>query len=254
MKNLAIIILSAACSAFGLRAGIIERADSAYLADDFLNAAALYEASIDSLGPSADRYYNLGNAYYRAGLSGMAIVSYERALRLDPTNADILDNLEFVNSKTVDRIEPQAGLIGGTVDNIAGRMHPDAWAWIAMGAFVLALAGVLVYFFSSAVMLRKTGFFGAGALLIVCLLANILAVRSAHRVAGGDTAVVTAPSVILSTTPRTPKDRTEEALLLHEGTKVTILDSIVGADKTWYDVRIDSEHRAWIPSDAIEII
>lgn len=247
-------MLTAVCSAFGLSAGIIERADSAYLADDFLNAAALYEASIDSLGPSADRYYNLGNAYYRAGLLGMAIVSYERALRLDPTNSDIIDNLEFVNSKTVDRIEPQAGLIGGTVDNVAGRFHPDSWAWIALGAFVLALGGVLLYFFSSAVMLRKTGFFGAGVLLIICVLANILGVRSARRVAGGSSAVVTAPSVILSTTPRTPKDRSEEALLLHEGTKVTIIDSIAGADKTWFDVRVDSEHRAWIPSDAIEII
>lgn len=254
MKKLVLILLTVGCGVFGSRAGIIERADSAYLVDDFLNAAALYEASIDSLGPSADRYYNLGNAYYRAGLSGMAIVSYERALRIDPTNSDILDNLEFVNSKTVDRIEPQAGLIGGTVDNIAGHIHPDAWAWIGLAAFVLALAGVLLYFISSTVMLRKTGFFGAGVLLIVCVLANILALRSAQRVAGGNSAIVTAPSVILSTTPRTPKDRTEEALLLHEGTKVTILDSIAGADKTWFDVRIDSEHRAWIPDDAIEII
>lgn len=254
MKKFALILLTAAFCGLGVRADIIQRADSAYLADDFLNAAALYEASIDSLGPSADRYYNLGNAYYRSGLLGMAIVSYERALRLDPTNGDILDNLEFVNSKTLDRIEPQTGLIGGTVDNIAGRIHPDAWAWIALSAFVLALVGVCVYFFSSAVMMRKVGFFGAGALLIVCVLTNILAVRSARRIAAADSAVVTAPSVILSTTPRTPKDRTEEAFLLHEGTKVKILDSIAGGDKTWYDVRIDSEHRAWIPADAIEII
>lgn len=254
MKKFALILLTAAFCGLGVRADIIQRADSAYLADDFLNAAALYEASIDSLGPSADRYYNLGNAYYRSGLLGMAIVSYERALRLDPTNGDILDNLEFVNSKTLDRIEPQTGLIGGTVDNIAGRIHPDVWAWIALAAFVLALGGVCVYFFSSAVMLRKVGFFGAGALLIVCVLTNILAVRSARRIAADDSAVVTAPSVILSTTPRTPKDRTEEAFLLHEGTKVKILDSIAGGDRTWYDVRIDSEHRAWIPADAIEII
>lgn len=254
MKKLALILLTAGCSAFGLRAGIVERADSAYLADDFLNAAALYEASIDSLGPSADRYYNLGNAYYRAGLSGMAIVSYERALRLDPTNSDIIDNLEFVNSKTVDRIEPQAGLIGGTVDNIAGSMHPDAWAWIALATFVLALCGVCLYFFGSAVMVRKIGFFGGGLLLIFCVLSNILAWRSARRIAAADSAVVIPPSVILSTTPRAPKDRTEEAFLLHEGTKVNILDSITAGDKTWFDVRIDSEHRAWIPADAIEII
>lgn len=253
MKKLGLLLLVALCAS-AARANIIADADSAYMADDFLTAASLYDAAIDSLGPSADRYYNLGNAYYRAGLPGMAIVSYERALRLDPTNADIKDNLEFVNSRTVDRIEPTSGLISGATDRLASKTHPDVWAMIGLGAFVLALGGVCVYFFCSGVAMRKVGFFGAGALLIVCVLANVLAVRAARVASASDSAIVISPSVILSTTPRTPKDRTEEALLLHEGAKVMLLDSIAGPDKTWYDVRVDNEHRAWIPADAIEII
>ena len=68
-------------------------------------------------------------------------------------------------------------------------------------------------------------------------------------------AIVIEPSTILSTSPRVPKDRTEEALLLHEGTKVEILDSICNStsDK-WYDVKVDNSHRAWINADAVEII
>ena len=253
MKKL-ILLIVAALSVAGVRADVIARADSAYLADDFLTAAALYDEAIDSLGPSADRYYNLGNAYYRAGLPGMAIVSYERALRLDPNNKDIIENLEFVNSKTVDRIEQNSGLIGGATDRIASKLHPDTWALIAMVSFILAMVGIGVYFFASAVALRKVGFFGAGILVVVCVVTNMLAVRSARRAAATDAAIITAPSVILSTTPRAPKDRSEEALLLHEGTKVFLLDSIAGPDNTWYDVRIDNEHRAWISSEAIEII
>ena len=153
MKKL-ILLIVAALSVAGVRADVIARADSAYLADDFLTAAALYDEAIDSLGPSADRYYNLGNAYYRAGLPGMAIVSYERALRLDPTNKDIIENLEFVNSKTVDRIEQNSGLIGGATDRIASKLHPDTWALIAMVSFILAMVGIGVYFFASAVALR----------------------------------------------------------------------------------------------------
>lgn len=246
------MLVALCCSS--VRANIIAEADSAYMADDFLNAASLYDSAIDSLGPSADRYYNLGNAYYRAGLPGMAIVSYERALRLDPTNSDIKENLEFVNSKTVDRIESASGLISGATDRLASGMHPNVWALIGLGAFIMALGGVCVYFFCSGVTLRKVGFFGAGVLVIVCVLANVLAVRATRLASASDSAIVISPSVILSTTPRTPKDRTEEALLLHEGTKVTLLDSIAGPDKTWYDVRVDNEHRAWIPADAIEII
>lgn len=248
------LTLFVAASAFVGRANIVADADSAYMADDFLNAAALYQAAIDSLGPSAERYYNLGNSYYRAGLAGMAIVSYERALRLDPANRDIADNLEFVNSRTTDRIEPQVSFVGGAVDSFASNMHPDAWAWIGLTAFVLALAGMCVWFFASGIGVRKVGFFGAGILLVVCVLANILAWRGARKASAADEAVVVSPSVILSTTPRQPKDRSEEALLLHEGTKVTILDSISTGKEKWYDVKVDGSHRAWISAEAVEII
>lgn len=236
------------------RGNIVANADSAYMADDFKTAAMLYQEAIDSLGPSAERYYNLGNAYYRCDLPGMAIVSYERALRLDPTNKDIRENLDFVNSGTVDRLTPGVSLLGGFADNVAAKANPNTWAWIAVSTFVLALAGGLVWFFANGVALRKVGFFGGGLLLIICVITNVLAYRAASNVQTGNQAVVTSSSVILSTTPRAPKDRSEEALLLHEGTKVTIVDSLTTAGQTWYDVQVGSDHRAWVAADAVEII
>ncbi len=242
-------------SAFGARATVAE-ADSAYMADDFLTAASLYQQAIDSLGPSTERYYNLGNAYYRAGLNGMAIVSYERALRLDPSNSDAKDNLEFVNSKITDRTAASSSLFGSAFDKVAQAVHPNVWAWVALGCFVLALIGVCVYFLTDAVILRKIGFFGGGLMLILAIVGNVLAWRGTRAAVGTNSAVVVSPSVILSTTPRQPKDRTEEAMLLHEGTKLQILDSIpgTGKDRMWYDVKVDNSHRAWISSDAVEII
>lgn len=239
-----------------IRASVVE-ADSAYINDDFLNAAALYQQAIDSLGPSAERYYNLGNAYYRAGLLGMAIVSYERAHRLDPSNRDINDNLEFVRAQTKDLIPESDSLFGSAADHISANMHPNTWAWIAMCTFILALAGVVVYFFANGVLVRKIGFFGSGLLLLVCVLSNILAYRGTRKVTSSSEAIVVSPSVILSTTPRQPKDRSEEALLLHEGAKVTIIDSLStgkGMENVWYDVKVDNDHRAWIQSSAVEII
>lgn len=253
MKKLFIMILLVA-RALACDANIIARADSAYMADDFLNAAVLYQQAIDSLGPSAERYYNLGNAYYRAKMPGMAIVSYERALRLQPTNKDILENLEFVNSTTVDRIEQSTSLVGGAADRVASKVHPDVWAWIGLAAFILTLAGVCVYLFASGVALRKTGFFGAAAMLAVCVVANLLAVRASRNASGDDSAVITVPSVILSTTPRQPKDRSEEAMLLHEGAKLKVVDSLGSGSEKWYDVQVNDNHRAWISAQAVEII
>lgn len=235
-------------------ANIIADADSAYMADDFQSAAMLYQEAIDSLGPSAERYYNLGNAYYRSGLSGMAIVSYERALRLDPTNKDIRENLEFVNAGTIDRLNPNSSLFGSFANNLAAKFHPNTWAWIAIFTFIIALGGGLQWFFANNIVLRKIGFFGGGIFLILCIAANIMAYRAASNIEANNEAVITSSSVILSTTPRTPKDRSEEAMLLHEGAKITILDSLTTGGQTWYDVEIGANHRAWISAESVEII
>ena len=235
---------------------IVAAADSAYMNDDFLNAASLYNDAINQLGPSAERYYNLGNAYYRSGLLGMSIVSYERALRLDPSNQDVRDNLEFVNSQITDRVNTNASFTDDVILKALAIASPNTWAWLAFVCFLIALGGVVVYACVDVVALRKVGFFGAGVLLIVTVLLNVLAYKTTRKVNGSHEAVVVSPSVILSTTPRQPKDRTEEAMLLHEGTKVSIVDSIPGSgdDRMWYDVKVDDSHRAWISSQAIEQI
>lgn len=238
---------------------LVARADSAYINDDFQSAVALYSAAIDSLGPSAERYYNLGNAWFRLEKPGLAIVNYERALRLDPDNADVRENLEFVNSRLTDRIEANDSFVTEMMDSMARAMHPDVWAIIAIIAFVLTLAGVVSYFCVDAVIVRKIGFFGAVVLALVTIVTCMFAWRAARIASAADRAVIIKPSVILSTTPRQPKDRSEEAFLLHEGTPVMILDSISEpSDPTgqlkWYDVIVDGSHRAWIPSDAVEKI
>ena len=100
MKRILFYII-ASLVAIQSHANIIAKADSAYLSDNFAEAVQLYEQALEELGPSAERYYNLGNAYYRQGQLGAAILNYERSLRLDPSNKDARENLEFVNSKVL---------------------------------------------------------------------------------------------------------------------------------------------------------
>ncbi len=237
---------------------LAEQADSAYTADDFAIAADLYKEVIKTEGSSAALYYNLGNCYYRMGRLGDAIVAYERALRLDPSNTDALKNLEFVNSKIIDRGGDTGTFISNTVDSIATSHHANTWAWIAFSCFALLIGAIALYMFTGNIPLRKLGFFG-GLVLLICTVASIvLAIRGKNIALDRSQAIITAPSVILGTSPREPKDRNEEAMLLHEGTKVTIIDSVSSKTDSvtvkWYDVQVDNNHRAWISSRAVEII
>lgn len=239
-------------------AATVEMADSAYNADNFQLAATLYNEVMATEGTSAKLYYNLGNTYYRLGQPGKAIIAYERALRLNPADDDARENLAFVNSRITDRPGERGTFFGNALDSIATATRSNVWAVIALVCFVLTLAGVLAYMLSSSVPLRKTGFFGGIASLIVCGICLFFASRSASLASADNIAIVTAPSTILSTVPRLPQDRNQEAMLLHEGTRVTILNSVRSTTDSvnplWYDVEIDNAHRAWINANAVEII
>jgi len=71
-------------------------ANGLYDAGKFADAAAVYE----KIEPkSAHVYYNLGNALFRQGKVGLAILNYEQARRLSPRDPDILANLRFAQTK-----------------------------------------------------------------------------------------------------------------------------------------------------------
>ena len=68
--------------------------DSAYIRNDYASAIQIYENLLKK-GEAAEVYYNLGNSYYKADDIARAILNYERALLLEPGNADIRANLEI---------------------------------------------------------------------------------------------------------------------------------------------------------------
>ncbi len=234
-------------------------ADSAYYGKNYVEAINLYQAEIDSVGPSSDLHYNLGNCYYRLSKPGKAVVEYQRALLLNPANKDAKTNLDFINSRLVDRPGERGSFITNLYESVAGLLTPDAWAWIAALSFLCVAGGVLLYFFTSNVTARKAGFFGGAVMLIICVATLILSLKSASLVTARDRAVVVVPSTILSTSPRVPSKADEEAMKLHEGALLKILDSVTttGADSVktrWMEVEFDNNHRAWINSSDIEVI
>ena len=103
-RNILLIISVVFSSILSFASPVDGQADSAYTAEQYADALALYLQAAETEGTSSDLYYNIGNTLYRQNKIGKAIIAYERALRLDPTNADARTNLDFVNSKIVDKV------------------------------------------------------------------------------------------------------------------------------------------------------
>lgn len=247
------------CISFSVWSGnLTEDADSAYMKENYLEAINLYNKAIAEKGVSSTLYYNLGNAYYRNGQKGKAILNYYRALRLDPANNDAAINLDFVKSKIVDKQEDNLSLVEKVDNNIVTFTSADNWAIISMVLFALLLLCIAGYIFMNEVKFRKISFF-TGIILIVLLVFSIIyTLKSAKRVVNDNGAIIMVESVQLGTSPRVPKNKSEQAFFLHEGTRLEIVDSLRNNSDTenplWYEVKVDNLHRAWISSKNVEKI
>lgn len=237
----------------------VDDAAAAYNKDDFNAALELYMKAAKEDGTSSELFYNIGNTYYKLDKKGMAILYYERALQLNPNNDDARSNLEFVKNKANLNADDGATYWKDSINNMVISQSSSTWGAIAIASFLLFILLLVIYIFVDAVLLRKIGFFGGGIMLVISILANICAFHVKNSSETHNQAIVVIPSATLSTSPRQPKDKTEEAFILNEGTKVTIVDSVSvsatqGNNEKWYDVRADNTHRAWISSSSIEII
>lgn len=239
-------------------ASLAERADSAYSKEEYKSAIELYNQSIAEEGVSSVIYYNLGNAHYRAGHLGKAIINYERSLKLDPANKDAQANLEFVNRNIEDKPEDDSSFLTNVHKSIMSMQGANAWAWTALICFILLLASIAVYIFTTDITVRKTGFFGGIVMIVVTIYAIVIAAESASIASTHDTAVVIVPTTHLSSAPRSPKSKTEKVVPIHEGTKIEIVDSVATPDDPespkWYDVKINNSTRAWLRAADVERI
>lgn len=258
MKHVLLILIAIVSSLSSYALTIGQQADSAYNAENYRQAIELYRRSLAQEGRSSNIYYNLGNAYYRSDKPGQAILNYQRALRLDPTNADARTNLDFVRSHITDRPEDDTAFLAKVHHSVRNSMTANAWAWTAFGVFVALMGAIALYIFSTNIALRKAGFFGGIVLLIFFAYALVVASDAAEHASSHDTAVVTSPSTQLSSAPRASKTSADKVVTLHEGTMVEIIDSVATPDDPvspiWYNVKINNATKAWLRASDVERI
>ena len=226
----------------------LKEAEEAYAKEDYTQAIELYESVLKSYGESAMVYYNLGNAYYKAGKVAPAILNYERALLLNPGDSDTRFNLQVARQKTVDKIEPIGEFFLtrwiGTVEDVYSA---DGWAKWGVASFVLFSGCLVVFFFAEWVRLKKIGFFAGICFLLISLVANLFADSQQDKLLHRADAIVFASTVTVKSSPDASGT---DLFILHEGTKVTIKSTL----GEWSEIQLEDGNVGWMPSKEIQQI
>jgi tetratricopeptide (TPR) repeat protein len=215
-----------------------------------------YTTALNKEGSSSNLYYNIGNTYFRLNDLGHAVINYERALMVDPSNEDARTNLEFVKTKIQDKPEDDSTFLSNVHQNIIAMHSPDTWAWIAFALFVIVIGAIATYLFTTSINVRKAGFFGGIVVAIAFIYVLTVAKNAADAVDNHDQAVVIVPTTNLRSVPQTAQSKTDKVVPIHEGTKLIIVDSLATPDDPatmmWYDVKINNTTRAWVSSSDVE--
>ncbi len=224
-----------------------DKANAAYTDGRWQDAADGYEM-IASLGlESPQLYYNAGNAWFKTGNLGKAILNYERALKLDPSFSDARYNLEFASSRTQDRIEAVPEFILKTwTRKFCYILDSDAWAVIFLVFLALVCAAVLLFLLAPTVGWKRTGFISAIVGIILGGTALGFSLHQRNDYFLSDEAIVMKPVISTKSSP----DGTMDLFILHEGTKVRILDTV----GEWVDIEISDGRQGWVRTSEIEII
>ena len=226
--------------------GLFTIGTDAYKAKNYQQAIDAYQKLISEGYRSADLYYNLGNAYYKTGQISQAILNYERALRITPSDEDIRFNLKLANLKTVDRIipVPQLSIVTKWQNFVASRCS-RTWAILSIVSIWLALVAFTLYLFVDNI--RKVGFYAGGVLLFFALFFSYFSYTQHQSEYGACHAILTSSNAYVKSAPDASGT---DLFIIHEGVKLNILDRV----GEWSKVRLADGKVGWVEQSAFSII
>jgi tetratricopeptide (TPR) repeat protein len=201
----------------------------------FAEAKGAYERLLASGFQTANLFYNLGNADYRLGSPGRAILNYERALALEPSHPEAGSNLTLLRNRS------------------AARVPETRWWERATGSFsqqTLTLGGSIAFWSGAAllvfVLVRRPGGAVVWMLMLLAWLVALSAgaalfLREQNRVL----AIITAREAEARVAPA---DLAKSAGKLPAGSRVRVLSERGG----WTYCELPGEGRGWIPAGSLE--
>lgn len=246
MKKLAYILLTIFFAQAILAQSAFDKANALYRKQNYAGAAQEYESILKGKKESAEVYFNLGNSYYKMGKIAPSVYNFEKALQLNPNYKDAQINLGYANKMTIDNIKevPKVGF-SKMLYNLTGTYHYNTWGWIAVGFAFGFLAMFIGYYFAGTTVIKRIFFFAMFVMLLVIVISVLSAIFVKSVDANEHPAIVFAEVIAVKSEP---SDRSEDAFVLHEGTRVNVLETV----DNWKKIELADDSVGWIESSAIK--
>ena len=220
-------------------------ANNLYQEGQYENAIQSYQKILSQGYESGPLYFNLGNAYFRTGKLGYAIFNYEKGLKLDPNDDDLIYNLRIANSRTVDKISelPKLFIISWW-EGIVTSLTITGWSLMVILFYLILIASIAVYLLVRKVQLQRFAFMSGSFSLAILILLSVMLFSRINREASTDYGILLSPSYSVKASP---DSKSSDAFVIHEGIKFTIEDHV----SDWDKIRLVDGKVGWIERNSI---
>jgi len=214
------------------------KANQEYAQGHFKEATSGYEALVRAGEWSANVFYDLGNAYFRTGDFGRAVLNYERALALERHHPEATANLQIARDEAraleMQQSSPERYLQFASVNQ---------YSIAATIAFWLAIFAIVVLIFAR----RRSAM--TITVSILCLLVCAVSIYAAYALEQGSKghglAIVTGKDVQARLATA---DTANSVLALPPGSEIKILST----RGDWTYAALPNNLRGWIPAKDAE--
>jgi len=215
-----------------------DQANQRYEKGRFPEAIAAYEEMVRAGELSAAVYFNLGNACFKSGQIGKAIVNYRMASRLAPRDPDIRANLQFARNA----VGAGASASFAWWHSAILRLTLNEWSLLAAGA-------LWAWFLLLALAQLRPSWKGplrglTGLAFTVLVLFGACLVLAWRMQLGSPAAIVVAPEAVVR---NGPLEESPSAFTVRDGAELVALDAKDG----WIQVRDAAGRTGWIRSESL---
>jgi tetratricopeptide (TPR) repeat protein len=226
----------------------MDEGNTAYQNKQYEKAISQYQNIIDKNFESAILFYNLGNAYYKNNEKAKSLLWYERALKLEPSNDDIIHNITFVNQKLEDKIETLPELfITRWFQSTASSLSAHQWAILSIVSFGILLLSILCFLLIHKLWIRYSSVISHILALFIFIFSIYFAIKNTQIMKNHNDAIVMKSIVVGKSAPN---DSGNDLFVIHEGLKVQITDQL----NDWYEIKLPNGEKGWVAYTEIERI
>jgi tetratricopeptide (TPR) repeat protein len=227
---------------------LFQKGNKFYQNGNYSESVQIFESIVEKGYEGKSLFYNLGNAYFRMGKIGLAILYYEKAKKLSPSDDDINYNLTFANSKIVDKIETLPRFfIFDWWENTLALFTVTGWTYLSYIFYLLILISIGYYYFAKSLKGQRTAFYLGIISAFFLILTIIFLLVNLNRKLNVKYGIIVEPAVV---TKFSPDQNSKDAFIVHEGLKVKAEDRV----NNWIKIKLIDGKVGWLNENTLKII